>query len=207
MSCISRSTMHQVQEAVYWHIFLTTWLGLKWNLPIFTKQELTCALKSIAGLAFTLCFQMRAIKEYVLWFVWGTKGGNKLCSMECLEWRLSLVASRRNWVKLLSCLLSGSWVTTCIFVKSLLPPCSQSFILPKLLWVFHFPTQKNMNVLAWGDRFGFLWVLNMNSELSFKEGQVHKYPGKQKGKLYIIIPYFYTMWAHGKLTRIQLLQF
>lgn len=79
-----------------------------------------------------------------------------------------------------------------------------NFIMAKLLRALHCPAQKNMDAPAWGNRFSFLWALNVNSELSSRKDRckVHtcKHPGKQKGKLYIIIPYFPTTWTHGKLT-------
>lgn len=132
---------------------------------IFIKQEHTCASKSIAGLAFTTVF------SDVCCNVWGPKGENTQCCVEQLVRRMHLVASKTevSWVKLLSGLFSGSWVTPCILVMSLLPLHSQSFIITKLLRAFHFPTWKNMNAPAWGGRFSFLWVLNMNSDLSSRK--------------------------------------
>lgn len=117
-----------------------------------------------------------------------------------------LVASKRkvSWVELLSGLFSSRWVATYISLMSLLPPHSQSFITAKLLRALHCSTRRNMDAPAWGNRFSFLWALNVNSELSSRKYRckVHtcEQPVKQKGELYIIIPYFLTTWTHGKLT-------
>lgn len=147
-------------------------------------------------------------------YAWGPKEENKLGSEEQLEWKLHLMVSKRkvNWVKLLSGLFPSSWVTTCVLGMCLLPSHSQSFIIARLLRAFRCPTWKNMDALAWRDRFSFLWVLNINSELASRKDGCRNTHGQTPWEAerktlhhYSLPPYYLGSWEVGKNSALTIL--